>query len=280
MSLPYGLHPNGTVEYDRIRAVNQSSLKPLIQKSPKHYAHKRTHPFASTRSQFRGTAAHSAVLEPEKFAADYAVYGGPRRSGKVWDAFEAANASKTILKEEEHAEALAFQKAVLSDPVAGRYFDGAGDNEITLYWRDPLSDMDCKARADRIAMIDGEPVIVDLKSTKDPSPKWFARDAANYLYHLQAAFYSDGYEIITKRQPRYVIVAAETSAPHDVVVYVLDEETLAVGREEYRSALKRLAECTESQQWPGLAGGVEQLLQLPRWALPSEDDIGGMDLEW
>lgn len=276
----HGIYLNGEVDYDLLVAVNQSSLKPLIHKSPKHYLHRMQNRSVSTRSQFRGTAAHSAVLEPEKFASDYVVFGGPRRAGKVWDAFEEEHASKTILKADEYEAALAFQRAVLNDPVAGRYFAGAGDNEATMYWRDPLSGMDCKARADRITVVDGQPVIVDLKSTKDPSPKWFGRDAANYLYHLQAAFYSDGYELITQMLPRYVIVAAELSAPNDVVVYALDEETLAIGREEYRSALKKLAECREAESWPGLGGGMEHPLELPRWALPNEDDLEGMDLDW
>lgn len=280
MTLSYGLYANGDVDYHTLAAVNQSSLKPLIQRSPKHYLYNLNNPRPSTRSQFRGTAAHCAILEPERFARDFVVFDGPRRAGKAWEAFEAANEGKTILKVDELEAARAIQRAVLEDPLAGRYFSGCGDNEATLYWRDVLTGLECKARPDRMTSIGGEHVIVDLKGTKDASPKWFPRDAANYLYHLQAAFYSDGYEAVVGVRPRYVIVAVELAAPHDVVVYQLDEDTLAAGRETYREALQSVAACRKAEQWPGAAGGAEMVLELPSWAFPREDDLEGMDLDW
>ena len=274
----YGLYLNGQVDYQLLKAINQSSLKPLIHRSPKHYLHRLQSPAASTKSQLRGTAGHCAVLEPERFEREYVVFDGARRAGKVWDAFEAEHAGKEILKADEYEAVLAFQRAVLNDPVAGPYFAGAGVNEATLYWRDALSGLECKARADRIKP--DAPTIVDLKGTKDASPKWFGRDAANYLYHMQAAFYSDGYQAITGIAPRYVLVAVELAPPHDVVVYQVDEETLAIGREEYRQALQKLVACRMVERWPGCAGNEELVLQLPRWAMPNEDDLADLDLEW
>lgn len=278
--LSYGIHLNGQVDYDTLIAINQSSLKPLLQRSPKHYLYRLHNPTASTKSQLRGTAGHCAVLEPERFAVDYVVFDGPRRAGKVWDAFAATHEGKTILKADEYAAALAFQRAVLDDPVAGPYFAGEGANEATMYWLDLLASLPCKARADRMTSLDGRPVIVDLKGTKDASPKWFGRDAANYSYLMQAAYYSDGYEVITGKTPLYVLVSVELAPPHDVVVYPLGEDKIALGRDDYRRALAKLVECRETGCYPGHANGQELELELPRWALPNEDDIGELGLEW
>lgn len=277
-AVPFGLHLQNDVDYDAIDAVNQSSLKPLLQRSPKHYLHRLDHPSTSTRSQFRGTAAHTALLEPARFADEYTVFDG-RRGTKAWDAFEAANVGKTILSQKDYDEAERMARAVRSDPAARRYVAEGGHNECVLYWRDPHSGLACKGRTDRITEVDGGAVIVDLKGTKDATPKWFGRDAATFLYHMQAAFYADGYEVITMRPARYVVVAVEFAEPHDVVVYTLDEETLALGRDEYRAAIAKLIECRANKHFPGIANELEMPLVLPPWTRPNEDDLADLDLE-
>jgi hypothetical protein len=72
-------------------------------------------------------------------------------------------------------------------------------------------------------------------------------------------------------------VLVESAAPHDVVVVEVDDETLDAGREAYRSALVRLAECRRKNEWPGRAPAM-RLFRLPAYALPSDDDaLDGLD---
>jgi hypothetical protein len=115
------------VPYDTYRAlegVNMSRLKE-IRRSPKHYKHALTAPDKETKPLRLGTAAHCAVLEPERYEQTYAVWGerteGGRlrpRNGKDYDAFCRHHEGKTILTVDEHADAIAIQAAVRGDATA------------------------------------------------------------------------------------------------------------------------------------------------------------------
>jgi hypothetical protein len=63
------------------------------------------------------------------------------------------------------------------------------------------------------------------------------------------------------------------------VTYIVPEDVLEIGRDAYRQLLETLRDCTEKKQWFGHGGGIEQQLQLPRWAVPDEgDDSDGLGL--
>ena len=114
---------------------------------------------------------------------------------------------------------------------------------------------------------DGQHWIVDLKTTgTTASPDRFGASAASYGYHLQAAFYLDGYEQITGHRARFLNVLVETAAPHFVAVVELDDEALDVGRAKYRDALDIYARCRESGDWPGYTPTFTEVVSLPRWA--------------
>jgi len=260
--------------YDAIDAINYSSLKNLA-KSPKHYQHYLTHGRAETAAMFRGTAAHIAILEPERFVMEYAVFYGPRKAGKEWKAFQEANKSKTLIKSTEFAKALAMRDSVRDDPNASGYLAN-GSPEVTLVWVDPDTQLKLKGRVD---FLRNDRVISDVKTTRDATPLWFSRDVAKLQYHVQAAMYSDGVEVITGDRARYVVIAVEAAAPHDTVTYDLPEPVLGPGRDEYRRLLRLLIECRETRRWPGIGNGFEVALTLPVWAVGDEGDLEALGLE-
>jgi hypothetical protein len=66
-------------------------------------------------------------------------------------------------------------------------------------------------------------------------------------------------------------------------VYTIPEPIVALGRREYQRLLVRVAECTATGEWPGVAADVQELA-LPEWAHfdPGEDlelTMGGDKLE-
>src|SRR3954468_23785885 len=92
-----GLYLRGQIDYAAVKAVNFSTLKEMAV-SPKRYRHRLKTPRQATRSMDLGTAAHTAILEPNRFMLDYALFEGKRRAGKEWKAFEAASGGKQIVK--------------------------------------------------------------------------------------------------------------------------------------------------------------------------------------
>jgi len=274
---------NGTVrhgipfaEYQGSRSLSISALKNM-RRSPLHYRYRLDHPQKQTAAMALGTATHAAILEPERFALEYVVWDGARRTGKEWDAFVAASGSSKILSAKEHDAVLCMSVAVRSNRYAAMYLE-TGAAEVTMGWADDVTGFDCKGRADWITKDGSADVLVGLKTAKDCRPIPFGNQAARLGYHLQWAFYFDGFYTIHGKEPRVVEIVVENEEPHDCAVYVIGEDVLEAGRLEYRRLLDRVAECEMSGNWPGAVEGQESLT-LPSWVYESESDLVGLELE-
>jgi exodeoxyribonuclease VIII len=258
--------------YQAIDAVNWTTLKEM-GRSPKHYRHRLETPREDTPALAMGRAAHTAVFEPDRFILDYAVFTGPRRAGKEWDAFAAANEGRTILKTEEYQRCLAIRDAVRAHPVAARYL-ASGMAEHTVRWTDEETGLACKGRADWVAPM--LRALVDLKTTGDVNDRIFGHTAARLGYPGQLAFYYDGLRLSGMDLEKVIIIAVESGAPHDVAVFRVDEDVLYTGREQYRGYLRRVAGCRKLGAWPGRYA-EEQSLELPPWARDDEEDAPDFD---
>lgn len=255
-----GVYKLSFEEYSLINAVNFSTLKEM-RRSPLHYRHAVEIGFDDSDAFRLGRASHTAVFEPERFALDYAVFRGERRSGKDWEAFKDAHPGQTILRVDDYLTAIAIRDAVRNHPVAKKYLD-SGIAERSIVWRDGDTDLLCKGRVDWHN--DFHPALVDLKTTRDGDDRMFSSAAARYGYHLQLAFYADGLKTLTGRDCRVIMIVVEKDAPHDVVVYRIDVDVLHAGREEYRELLKRVRGCRDGNIWPG-RHTEEQSFELPPW---------------
>lgn len=260
-------------EYLKIDAVNFSTLKEM-RRSPRHYQYRVKNPRKDTPRLGLGRGAHTAVFEPDRFLVDYALFAGERRYGKEWDACCAANRGKTILKSDEYATCLAIRDAVRSHPVAGPALSPPGEAEKVVTWTDAGTGLACKARLDwwRVGLL------CDLKTTMDIDAKRFAGTAYRMGYHIQAAFYRSGLIANGLDAPPFRIVAVEASPPHDVAVFVLDDDALWRGEVEMADLLAKVAAGKFSQQWPGRYPD-ETALTLPAWAFgDGGSELDGLDL--
>jgi exodeoxyribonuclease VIII len=246
--------------YDALDAINWSRLK-LLDKSPAHF--KAGYSGEESKSLRLGTAAHSAVLEPEKFASDFIIYT-KRRQGKEWEAFEnqATLDKKSVLSQSEYDQACAIRDAVSRNRKASEYLQG-GAAEQALVW--DIGPFKCKGRADYIG-----DCIVDLKSTQDSSPKSFARSCAKFGYYGQAAWYSDGHYRATGKRKPFVFVAVESSAPYIVTVFTVPDPVLEFGRDQYLTLLGKLDYCRQRNWWGGYTESEELDLSLPEWSVSNE----------
>jgi hypothetical protein len=266
-----GLHPVlHRDRYDAIERVNFSTLK-AFAKSPKRYRHGLITPPEDTDPKKLGRVVHIAAFEPERFRNAIAVWDGGTRRGKDWDRFKASNEGRELLTVNEYEKCMAIQAAVRADATAMNYLQN-GRGEVSLLWtanaNETGEEIACKGRID----FDSQTALVDLKTTKDVTREGFGRQVVTLDYHSQFAWYSDGYFKSAGIRKPYVIVAVENEAPHDVVVYRVPEIALRLGRERYDRWLDQLAFCRAHNTWPGYSGGVELELELPKWALPADDD--------
>jgi hypothetical protein len=260
-------------EYLKLDAVNFSTLKEM-RKSPLHYHYRLHNPREDSTRLAVGRAAHTAILEPDRFLLDYALFSGAIRRGKEWDACCAANKGKTILKGDEYATCLSMRDAVRDHPVAGPLLAAKGTAEQTITWVDEMTGLACKARVDRLNA--APPVLLDVKTTFDVEADRFAATCARMGHHIQLAFYSRGLRA-NAIDPQVKILAVEATEPHEVAVYALDEDVLFAGDEEIDDLLAKVAAGKFSGLWPGRYT-EEQTLSLPGWAFNDEQDVDGLGL--
>jgi exodeoxyribonuclease VIII len=213
-----------------------------------------------------GTLTHTAVLEPDRFSSEVIARpeGIDRRTsaGKAaWAAFELEAEGREIITNEEGAKLAAIRDAVRSHPAAAKALAGSPVIEQSIFW--DADGIACRCRPDCVTE---KGVIVDLKTTREASPEGFAKSIAQYRYHVQAAFYSDGYRAAFGEAPRgFVFIAVETEPPYLVAVYVTSETMTQRGRIDYQTDLDTFRRCQDTDTWPGYSE-APLTIDLPKWA--------------
>jgi hypothetical protein len=252
-------------DYRKVDAISKSGLD-LIDESPRKYQHvmiegNKPEPSAAMKL---GSAFDCYLLEPEVFAKRFLVIpSGMRRGTKAWDEFEKESEGRELVKAEEFEEIKAMRDAVRAHPVASKILSD-GDAQVSYFWRDPITGLRCKARAD-YRRNDG--ILVDVKSTADGGgkPEVFQRTALAMRYHAQAAFYSDGAEIVDLKPAAFLFVVVERAAPYHVAIYSMTDDFIHLGREAYRKDLETFAACKAENVFPGYSTLIEPLSP-PAWA--------------
>jgi len=255
--------------YHSGEGISKSGLD-LIAKSPLHYWSKYLDPDREqqepTPAMLLGTAIHSAVLEPDKFANDYIVFPKIDRRTKegkaYYDELVAQAAGRTIITADDYQTCTTIQTNVRQHPAA-QVLMQAGEPELSVYWRDEETGVLCKCRPDWMNYKAN--TIVDVKSTDDASPDAFTRSIVKYGYHVQAAWYLDGFKAATGTAPKAFIFAAfEKARPFATAFYYADADMIEVGRQAYRERLATYASCLKRDVWPGYPQQL-QAISLPMW---------------
>ena len=261
-------------EYLQIDAINNTSMAAALI-SAKHY-HERK-PLEQSKPLQVGGLVHCGKLEPLALAQRYAVMpdyhldelnetdkGKPSQSKNtkfcrdMSGQFRQSNADKEIVPREWYDEMIQIVTAVSKCPEA--IVLNAKHIELTLVWLDERSRLMQKARLDAI-----EPGshIADLKTTQDILK--FQVSIGRYGYHRQAAHYQEGWKVLTGEQLPVWFVPVEKTEPFIVQAAPMDEEALIEGRRQRRTALATIAECRESNVWPGPPSPDKW--RLPAWAV-------------
>ena len=209
-----------------------------------------------------GAALHCAVLEPDRFDAQYAVFDGDLRTKDAkerWVYLE--ECGKTIIRRAQYDELIPLAAAIRSHPTVQELWREGGVTEHVVLW--DHDGMPMKCRPDWWHPNRG--VVLDIKTTTDASERAFSRACAAYGYHIQAHHYLTGTDA-----ERFIHIACEKEPPYAVAVYELDALSLAVGGEQWRRGIEVIREAQVSGRWTGYPEGVQQL-SLPAWML---NDLG------
>lgn len=274
--------------YHALKAVSPSQLK-VLGRSPLHYYdqfladdREKREP---TPEMIKGTALHTAVLEPELWDLTVIVKPNdapsrptekqliqPVRTGTKahaawqdacarrdwWAEFDQTHAGKIVLSLDDVEDVRRMADAVRRHPAARFLLDLPGRREASYTWTDPQTGLECKTRPDWHSV--DRRIVVDVKTTRDASRVEFAKSIANLDYHVQAAWNQDA---IGAEQ--FLTIAVENTRPYAVAVYPASGAMIAAGRRRIEAAMALLAECHASGRWPGYGDLVQEPIDLPGW---------------
>jgi hypothetical protein len=172
---------------------------------------------------------------------------------------------KLLVKNAIWTDAEAAVESARRSEAFVRCIDGAAQVMLLGRWRDH----DTGAAVLVKSLIDVVPkarkaALVDVKTTRDASPRAWARRVWDSGYHVQAALYLDMWnalapsDIAEKIGPEYVGERSrwlwpivENAFPFEVVVREAAPEWIKLGRAHYKSALGVYASCLACGEWPG-----------------------------
>jgi hypothetical protein len=185
----------------------------------------------------------------------FAVYPGPARRGKEWEAFEADHEGHTILTATEVAPCIELARVVTSDRRAMEALEGT--REQTIRWQ--IGGRACEGTPDVL----GLNFVSDLKLTNDANPARLPHHARRMGWTGQLPWYGDGAIKNGVAVEHHYIVAVEAKWPFPPpVVYELEPGAVEEGRKFYRSLFERVRVCEDSGVFPGYADCIVPIYPL------------------
>lgn len=259
-------------EYRSYPAISRSELW-RIRESPEKFKFFHEHPEPPTPALVFGQAFHKMALEPDDFYNDFAVAPNVDRRTKegkeAWKAFAELSDGKTVIDCKTHETIVDMVAALYAAPFVKKLL--GGEHEKPVFWTDEMTGEECKARYDCLTEVNGQPIIVDLKTTADASTDGFMRAAIKYGYDFQAAMYSEWAKQKHGVAPLFVFIAIEKDPPYAVNILQADEAFIQRGYDIFRELIGIYHECKATGDWWGYLGkfNVINNLNLPSWLAES-----------
>jgi exodeoxyribonuclease VIII len=237
--------------------VSKSGLWTLYNRSP---AHARWDMEPSPAMKL-GSAIHCAILEPHAFAERYAR-GPEDRRGKRWTEQEALawEEGQELLTSGDFDRAQMIRNVVRQNPIIQRITGAQVEREVSCFWVDQLTGLKCRARPDAYARAGR--LMVDIKTTADA--RLFDRRVGEFGYHVQEAFYTDGWRAVGQDIDAFLFLVIEPEPPFAHRLVELVPEAVEEGRAIARKALDRWAECEAAGKWPAYSPDVAEV-DLRKW---------------
>ena len=273
--LPFepGIHVGVSREaYDRIPALSATVLKKWLSlgEIPSEFAYWMRTRWEETPSEAMliGSALDCQLLDGD-FSSRFAVAPDVDRrttAGKAqWNAFKAANKSKTVLTASQSEKVAAMVQSLHVSPS----LDGVFNNCKKTVLCGELWGFPCKAEIDLFTS--NSEHILDLKTARDVSAHWFAKAFLDLGYDCQATFYLSLAQACGLDKQIFDFLTVKNEVPWTCKVHSFD-----INNQEHRilfdACSVKLARATgavttrlefnnftDPQDW--------ELLQLPEWAL-------------
>lgn len=246
-----GIYDITNEQYHAADGISRSQLM-LLDKSPYHFWYQVLSGMAERRAATPamnvGSAFHTLLLEPNLFDEEYCVLPNLDRRTKggkaMYEEFVAENQGKIVLTQDQIEQVLLMVEQVKSHEIVKTLLDEA-QFEQSIFWTDLETGIQFKARPD----IWSAKMVVDLKTTVDAAAYKLQRSALEYGYYLQAGMAYEACKQMGKPFEMFVILAVEKEMPHAPAVFMMDDDALQFGIDQFQRYKKMLADCMSSDKW-------------------------------
>jgi len=218
-------------EYHSIDGISASGLK-TAWKDPKLYDLRGQLKRLESPALMMGTATHEALLEPNKF---------------LMTKYRLTPANSEKLQIMIHNGRLMFD-----------YILNKTQNEQSLFVRD--NEFIRKVRVDAYDPHLG--IIYDVKTTRYNSPSKFIKDAYEYGYHLQAAFYIDTLRLAGYKADYFAFLCVPSESPCEPFAVQITDRFIEDGRALYTEVIENITNYQKSEK-----SVFFKLMDLPSWRL-------------
>lgn len=220
-----------------------------------------------------GTLVHTLVLEPEKFSDEYIVKPGLVTLPKVGllkdlgrEEFDEQKAARSQIEENNKSIMDDFNfyskgREVITSEVleeAKQMFLSVTGNELahsliadskveqSIYFTHEPTGLQCKVRPDSWL----NSIVTDLKTSADASYRAFQSSAYKMGYYLQAGMIHQALKSIGIDMEKFVFVCVESKEPYLTATYILDDEALEYGINQFNTIMEQFAIHLEQDRWP------------------------------
>jgi len=236
-------------DYLKLDGINASKLKPYSI-SPKRGLYKENKKFNRSMAMSLGSLVHAHVLEGQKAAQElidskYITSGFPinESTGKAYS--ETSKKYQEWIAKQDPSKEVIFPE-ILENTVSKvvRAISGhkpsvntlkqCSYREVAITWVCQYTGAKCKALVDFF----GENIAGDLKTFgQEMTQHSLKREIATRQYHLQFAFYRDGLIKNNINIDEFRVIFAKTSEDYDVGCFIVNDESLNQGQDDYIKAI-------------------------------------------
>lgn len=266
-----GIHYITNDEYHKDYAISRSSLWEL-KKSPWHFKNRTK---LTYNPAFKlGELVHCLVLEPATFNDRYIVKPESLIAPKLFllkdvgreaydvqkkyreqviesnklleDDFLNAVRDREVITQELYQQAHEMADSAMSNTIAASLFTVCNHVEASIFFTHEPTGIQCKVRPD--AWKNG--VVTDLKTVKDGEYNAFQKSCINYGYFLQAAMIKKALESLDMQLDEFIFFCIEKSPGYPCVFYVVDDEAMDYGMNQFNELMFLYKECLMDDCWP------------------------------
>ena len=243
-------------DYHKLKEIGSTSLRRMLM-TPADYKAALTMKFKVTEEMKKGTAVHSALLEPHTFSDLYALQPedwGDKRKGDAyqkWAQFKKDNESKRVLSWDTAEWLAKVNLAAKKNPYLQKILSGSKAEVTGIY----------NGYKGRVDLVGNDGFLWDLKTTGDAlDSNALLRTVQKYGMPFQAAHYM--YVLkkcgIDVKGFGWIFVSKSTPYPH-ILIRTCPQKLMAEGIKDHQYALKKYAECTQTDDWQCMAQAPQEL---------------------